>query len=190
MVLLSGLCQIYILYFDKVKGQIPLLIFPNECIKNNEQELHPIKFHPIWYMDAENQRGFEQVNLVYKGKVYIAKKFKIFLKRKKRRVRFKDENFDIAVIIIVLPKKSDIYGSDLLRIITKTIKKNFRTLLYHIVESEILKENLIKTPKIIEIIKRGDFIKENIKNQVKKIWERYFNSIKHYYEKDQSLVSF
>ena len=120
MALLSEFCQIYILYFDEVKGLIPILIFSNEFIKKNEKQIRPIKFYPIWFLDSENERDFEQINLVYNGKVYFAKKFKTLLKRKPR---IKDENFDKAVIIIVLPKEFDIYGYDLLNIITKTVKK-------------------------------------------------------------------
>lgn len=185
MALLSEFCQIYILHFDEVKGLIPISIFSNEFIKKNEKQIRPIKFHPIWFLNSENLRGFEQVNLVYNGKVYLAKKFKIFLERKKRKPRIKGENFDKVVIIIVLPKEFDIYGSDLLNIITKIIKKNFGRSLNQVIESEILKENLIKSPRIIEIITRGELVKENIKNHLKKIWENYFDSLMYSYEKNQ-----
>jgi len=182
LALLSEFCQIYILYFDEVKGLIPILIFSNEFIKKNEKQIRPIKFYPIWFLDSENERDFEQINLVYNGKVYFAKKFKTLLKRKPR---IKDENFDKAVIIIVLPKEFDIYGYDLLNIITKTVEKNFRPSLNQIIESEILKKSLIKSPRIIEIIKRGEILKENIINHLKKIWENYFDSIIYSYEKNQ-----
>ena len=182
MALLSEFCQIYILYFDEVKGLIPILIFSNEFIKKNEKQIRPIKFYPIWFLDSENERDFEQINLVYNGKVYFAKKFKTLIKRKPR---IKDENFDKAVIIIVLPKEFDMYGYDLLNIITKTVKKNFRPSLNQIIESEILKESLIKSPRIIEIIKRGEILKENIINHLKKIWDYYFDSIIYSYEKNQ-----
>ncbi len=84
-----------------------------------------------------------------------------------------------------MPKEFDIYGSDFLNIITKTIKKNFGPFLYQIIVSEILKESLIKSPRIIEIIKRGEIVKENIKNHLKKIWENYFDSIIYSFEKNQ-----
>jgi len=185
LALLSEFCQVYILHFDEVKGLIPILIFSNEFIKKNEKQILPIKFHPIWFLDSENERDFEQIKLVYNGKVYFAKKFKTFLKKKKRKHRIKDEKFDNVVIIIVLLKEFNIYGSDLLNIITKTIKKNFGPSLNQIIESEILKENLIKSPRIIEIIKRGEIIKEKIKNHLEKIWENYFDSIIYSYEKNQ-----
>ena len=44
---------------------------------------------------------------------------------------------------------------------------------------------MIKSPRIIEIIKRGEIIKEDIKNHLKKIWENYFDSIIYSYEKNQ-----
>ncbi|MFX1573832.1 MAG: hypothetical protein ACFFB0_13870 [Promethearchaeota archaeon] len=185
MALLSEFCQIYILHFNEIKGLIPILIFSNEFIEKNENQIRPIKFHPIWFLNSENLRGFEQVNLVYNEKVYFAKKFKIFLERKKRKPRIKEENFDKIVIIIVLPREFDIYGSDLLNILMKTVKKNFSPSLNQIIESEILKENLIISPKIKEIIKRADIVKENIRNNLIKICENYFNSLKYPYEKNE-----
>ena len=92
MALLSKFCQIYILHFDDVKGLIPTLIFSNEFIKKNEKQIRPIKFHPILFLDSENDRDFEQIKLVYNGKVYFAKKFKTFLERKKESVESKTKN--------------------------------------------------------------------------------------------------
>lgn len=177
MVLLTEFCQIYILYFDDVIGLIPILIFSNEFIKKNEKQILPIKLHPIRLLDSENERDFEQINLKYNGKVYFAKRFK---------PKFNNKNFGKVFIILVLTKEINIYGSDLLNDIKNTIKKDFGYSLKTLIKSEILKESLIKTPSIVEIIKKGEIVKEDIRNRLKQIWRNYFDSIIYSYEKNQS----
>ncbi len=176
MALLTKFCQIYVLYFDEVKGLIPILIFSNEFMKKNEKIILPIKFHPIRLLDSEKERDFEQINLIYNGKVYFAKRFK---------TRIKNVNFGKVFVILVLKKEFNIYGSDLLNVIINTIKKSFGYSLNHVIDSEDLKENLIKSPRLIEIIKKGETIKENIKNHLKKILDNYFDSIIYPFEKNQ-----
>ncbi|MFX1493522.1 MAG: hypothetical protein ACFFBZ_04505 [Promethearchaeota archaeon] len=179
--LLAEIGQIYILYFDEIKGHLPLLIFPDDSIKNNIEKMRPVKFHPIWFLKFEDKSDFEHVDLIYDGKGYFAKKFQIFSKRRKRRAGIREETLDVIIIIIALPKELDFYGLDLLNTITKMIRTNYEPFFYQIIESEVLKENLIRTPEIIDIIKRGDSIKKIIKHQIKEIWKHYIDSVKHYF---------
>lgn len=178
MELLPDFCQIYILYLDEIKGLIPSLIFSNNFIKKNEKQIFPIKFHPILLLDSEKENDFQQINLVYNGKVYCAKRFNNKIKTGK------------FFIILVLTKEYNIYGSDLLDVITNTIKKNFGDSLNQVIESEILKENSIKSPRIVEIIKKGESTKANIKKHLKRIWENYFESKTYSFEKNQSNLKF
>lgn len=166
----------YILYFDDVTGLIPILVFSNEFIKKNEEQIDPIKFHPIRLLDSENERDFGQINLIYNGKVYSAKRF---------RTNINNKNFGKVFIILVLTKEINTYGSDLLNFITNIIKKDFEYSLKTLIESEVLKESLIKTPSIVEIIKKGEIVKEDIRNRLKQIWRNYFDSIIYSYEKNQ-----
>jgi len=182
LILLSELCQIYIIYFNEILGQIPLLIFPEDSIKVNEEKMRPVKFHPIWFLDGKDQNGFRHINLVYEGKVYFAKKFQNFSKKKKSMAGLKEGILELIVIIIVLPKKMDTYGLNFLNIISEKILIDFEDSVYQIIESAIQKENLIRTPKIREIIKKGDCEKDDIKNLIQDIWENYFLSISNYYE--------
>ncbi|MFW9946263.1 MAG: hypothetical protein ACFFDX_05480 [Candidatus Odinarchaeota archaeon] len=177
---LTEIGQIYILYFDEIKGHIPLLIFPDDSIKNNIEKMRPIKFHPIWFLNFEDKSDFEHVDLIYDGKGYFGKKFQITSKRRKRRAGIREETLDVIIVIIALPKELDLFGLNLLNIITKMIRTNYEQFFYQIIESEILKENLIKTPEILELIKRGDSIKETIKHQIKEIWKHYIDSVRHY----------
>ena len=181
MELLADFGQIYILYSDEVNGLIPILIFSNDFIKMNEKQILPIKFHPILLLDSKKEKEFQQINLIYNGKIYCAKGF---------RNKVKTETFGKLFIILVLTKEDHIYGSDLLNLIINTIKKNFGDSLNLLIESEILKENSIKSPRIIEIIKKGESIKVNIKKHLKKIWENYFESKNYSFQKYQSDIKF
>jgi hypothetical protein len=178
---LSDFCQIYVLYFDEVKGLIPILIFSNDFFKKNEKQILPIKLHPILLLDSEKEKDFQQINLIYNGKVYCAKRF---------NNKIKTENSGKLFIILILSKEYNIYVSNLLDVITNTIKKNFGDSLNQVIESEFLKENLIKSPKIIEIIKKGETIKANMKKHLKLIWKNYFELKKYSIEKNQSHIEF
>lgn len=173
MALSPELYQIFIIYFDEINGYIPLLIFPDDFIKNDEKLMRPIKFHPIWFLNAKDQKDSEQINLIYDGKVYFAKK---------RKLGLREKTFDIIVVIIALPKEMALYGSKFLNLISEFVIEEFEDLFYQIIESEILKENLIKTPESREIIKKGDILKIEMKNLIKNIWGDYFSSTIYYYK--------
>ncbi|MFX1366761.1 MAG: hypothetical protein ACFFCE_11905 [Promethearchaeota archaeon] len=174
MRLLPEFFQIYVLYIDRVKGVIPILIFSNKFTQKNKMQIFLIKFHPIRFLDPENETDSEQINLIYNGEVYYAKRVKL---------KIKDKNFEKAYIILILKKELSIYGTDLLNIITDIIKKNFSYSLNNYLKSEILKEDLIKSSRREEIIKEGKIVKENIKKQLRKICEKYFESVIYSLEK-------
>lgn len=94
----------------------------------------------------------------------------------------KEGTLELIVVIIVLPKKMDTIGINFLNIISEKRIIDFEDSVYQIMESAIQKENLIRTPKIREIIKKGDREKDEIKNLIQDIWENYFLSISNYYE--------
>ena len=180
--LIEEIYQIYIMYFDQTNGIIPLLISPDESIKNNEKKIRPAKFHPIWYLETKNQNNFEHIDLVYDGKVYLAKKFQIFSRRKKKSSGLSEEIIDLIAIIVVLPKEIRQHGLNILNIISEVIINDFAEKIFQIIETGLLKENLIKTPKIREIIKKTDFVRDEIRILIRNIWENYFLSIKNSFE--------
>ena len=75
----------------------------------------------------------------------------------------------MIVVIVVLPKKMELYGSNFLNIISEFVTEDFEDSIYQIIESEILKENLIKTPESRETINISDILKVDIKNLMKNI---------------------
>jgi len=169
--------EIYIMYFDELKGNIPLLIYPDESIKRNSKKMRPIKYHPIWFLDTNIQNEFDHVDLIYNRKVYLARKFQTISKRKKRREGFKTETPELIVIIIALPSDLYNYGENLLNNLSELIITNFDKELYQIIESEIAKDELIKTAKLGGIINKGNSKKKEIKDLIDFISKEYFLSI-------------
>ncbi|MFX1329141.1 MAG: hypothetical protein ACFE91_13520, partial [Promethearchaeota archaeon] len=49
----EDLCIVYILYFDEKKGQIPLLMYPDDRLRNNKKYMRPINYHPVWFLETE-----------------------------------------------------------------------------------------------------------------------------------------
>lgn len=178
----SELIHVFIMYYDETVSFIPLFSYPDEIIKMNDESICPIKYHPIWFLELEDHHDFEHIDITYKGKVYCAKKYKVFSKRSAIRPEFRNKIFDIIVIIIVLPKVMDSFKLNFLNIISEILIGEFKTSFYKIIESEILKENLIRTPKVMEIIKIGESLKYEIKTVLKNIWDVNFAKIMTYYQ--------
>lgn len=174
--ILEELCYVYILYFDESKGHIPLLIFPNEKSKNDKKFMRPIRYHPIWFLDIEESDVLDHIDLDFKGFTFFGKKFLAFSNRIKRRAGLEDETPETIIIIISLPYDLDIFGDELIKRMTKLIINEFEDKLYRIIDSEITKEEIIKTPKKKEIIRIGDEIKENMKNMIRNTCKEYFSS--------------
>jgi len=175
------------MHFNKVMEIIPLLIFPDDSIKNDENLMRPIKYHPIWFLDSQEKTKSENIGLIYDGKVYFGKKFKIFLKTEKKIAKNKEQAFDMIILIMVLREKMNSYGKNYLKIISEIIIKNFEGHFRMIITSEILKENFIETPKRREVIKEGDFLKEKIKTLLNDIREDYFSLVN--YSQKNNLIN-
>jgi len=175
------------MYCDEIRGIFPLLIFPDESIKNNDKIMRPINFHPIWFLNTEGEADSEHIDLSYNGKIYFAKKYQMFSEIEEGNANYKETPFNKIAVIMVLPKEMSFYRKVFLKIISETIIKEFKGFFYKIIKTETLKEDLIKIPKNEKIIKEGEILKENIKDFLKTILENYFSSIVHYYKKKSSV---
>ena len=58
-------CYVNMLYFDEKKGHVPLIIYPSEEYKDNKKVMRPIKFHPIWFFELEEQDALDHVDVEY-----------------------------------------------------------------------------------------------------------------------------
>ncbi|MBD3195844.1 MAG: hypothetical protein GF317_12355 [Candidatus Lokiarchaeota archaeon] len=174
---LEELCYVYILYFDEAKGHVPLLMFPNEELKENKKFMRPIKFHPIWFLDIEESEALDHIDLEYKGYTFFGKKLLTISKRKKRRAGLDEDTPETIVIIISLPNDLDIFGDDLIGKILNIIKDDFEEKLYEVIQCEIAKEEVIKTPKVKECIAEGEKIKKKMRDTLRNTCKEFFSSV-------------
>ena len=175
--LLEELCVVYVLYFDEVKGHVPLLIFPIEekKLKENKRFMRPIKYHPVWFLSVEEQEPLDHIDLEFKGYTFFGKKFLTKSKRKKRRAGLEEETPETIVVIVSVPNDIAIFGDELIHLMTSKIKENFDDKLFKVIEYEVVKDQVIKTPNVKKIIEEGMKIKEDLNSLVHKISDNYFS---------------
>ncbi len=171
------MCEIYILFFDETRGHIPLLIYPSEKLIENRKFMRPIKYHPIWFLDVQEQGALDHIDLEYKKHTFMAKKFLTKSKRKKRRAGLEEETPETIVIILSLPTDLDIFGDDLIRNLTNEIRSNFEEKFTELIIAEIANEEIIKTPKIKKNIEKGKVIKTDLIKLIRNIGNNYFSKV-------------
>ena len=173
----QGLYEVFLLVFDNSRGKIPLFIYPDDYIKNDKEKMRPINIHTIWWMDMKDQIVMDNVDLEYGEKIYLARKFLTLSKRDKKETQNDNYSFETIILILALPIDIYIFGGELLNQLTINIIKNFEGELYLLIESEIAKEEIIKTSRIKEIMGKGDKIKERIKDIVSVTCKDFFSSV-------------
>ena len=167
------LAVVYVLYFDEAHGHTPLLIYPDDRYKDDKKFMRPIKYHPIWFLGVGSD-ALDHVDLEYKGYTFFGKKFLTKSKRKKRRAGLEEETPETIVIILSLPDKLEVFGDDLIQELTKEIEDHYGDKLFEIIESEIARSNVIKTPKIETVIEKGSKIKTKLEETIDGICNKFF----------------
>ena len=168
------LCVVYIMYFDEKKGQVPLLMYPDDRFRSNKKYMRPINYHPIWFLETEE---LDHIDLEYKGYTFFGKKFSAKSERKKRRAGLEEETPETIVVVVSLPIELEIFGDDLIRKLTDEIRDKFGNEFYEVIESEIARETLIKTPKIEEHINKGNKVKVFMRELIDKTVKKYFSNV-------------
>ncbi|MBY9018334.1 MAG: hypothetical protein KGD66_05830, partial [Candidatus Lokiarchaeota archaeon] len=92
-------------------------------------------------------------------------------------MKVKKIKIEEIIIILSLPLKLEILGGKLLKKITNCVIDSYIDKLYMIIESEITKFEVMKTPDMIETIRRGDQLKETLLNEFKEICTEYFSYV-------------
>jgi hypothetical protein len=144
----EDLCVVYVLYFDEKKGQVPLLMYPDDRLRIDKRYMRPINFHPVWFLETEE---LDHIDLEYKGYAFFGKKFNVRSGRPKRRAGLEAETPETIVIIVSLPVELEIFGDDLIKEITEGLRNKFEDQLSEVIEGEIASEAVIKTPKIQDL---------------------------------------
>lgn len=168
----EDLCIVYVLYFDEKKGQIPLLIFPDDRVRGDKRYMRPINFHPVWFLETEE---LDHIDLEYKGYAFFGKKFNAKSIRPKRRAGLEEETPETIVIIVSLPVELEIFGDDLIKLLTEKLRERFEDQLSEVIESEIASDAVIKTPKIQERISKGKIVKVFMRELIDKEIKGYFS---------------
>ncbi len=168
----ESLCVVYVLYFDEKKGQVPLLIYPDDRLRNDKRYMRPINYHPVWFLEIED---LDHIDLEYKGYTFFGKKFSARSKRKKRRAGLEPETPETIVVIVSLPVEIDIFGDELIKELTEQVREKFEDQLDEVIESEIALETVIKTPKIQERISQGTKTKVFMRELIDKTIKDYFS---------------
>jgi hypothetical protein len=174
---LEELCYVYIMYFDESKGHIPLLMHPNEDLKNDKDFMRPIKYHPIWFLEIEESEVLDHIDLEYKGYTFFGKKFLAKSLREKRRAGLEEETPETVVIIVSLPDDLDIFGDELISKVTQLVRDKYADKLYELIECEIAKEEIIKTSKTKKAIEKGEKIKNEMKRLIRNNCKEFFSSV-------------
>ncbi|MFW9820888.1 MAG: hypothetical protein ACFFE5_14870, partial [Candidatus Thorarchaeota archaeon] len=170
----EALCVVYVLYFDEKRGQVPLLMYPDDRLRNDKRYMRPITFHPVWFLETEE---LDHIDLEYKGYTFFGKKIHTTSKRQKRRAGLEEETPETIVIIVSLPSELDIFGDELVKKLTNALRDQFEEKLYKVIESEIASDTVIKTQKIQEIISEGTKIKVFMRELIDKTVKAYFSNV-------------
>ncbi|MFX1500294.1 MAG: hypothetical protein ACFFDH_04935 [Promethearchaeota archaeon] len=168
----EDLCVVYVMFFDEKRGQVPLLMYPDDRLRKDKRYMRPINFHPVWFLETED---LDHIDLEYKGYTFFGKKFLVKSERQKRRAGLNEETPETIVIIVSIPVEIDIFGDELIKRVTEEIRENFEDKLSEVIESEVASESVIKTPKIQECISEGTKIKVFMRELIDKTIKDYFS---------------
>ncbi len=166
------LCVVYVMFFDEKRGQVPLLMYPDDRLRNDKRYMRPVNYHPVWFLETEE---LDHIDLEYKGYAFFGKKFLVKSERPKRRAGLEEESPETIVIIVSLPVEIEIFGDDLIKVLTEKLRENFEDQVSDVIESEIASETVIKTPKIQERISKGTKIKVFMRELIDKTIKGYFS---------------
>ncbi|MFX1456071.1 MAG: hypothetical protein ACFFDB_11920 [Promethearchaeota archaeon] len=179
--------QIYIMYYDNLRGILPLLIVPDESVKQNNKAMKPIYYHPIWTLSNKDESESEYINLIYRGNIYIAKKYSFTIEKMGNKTLYVQPGFNKIVSILVLPKELNYFRKICLKLTLEDTIREFKPFFHKIICSEILKQDLIKIPRNKSIIREGEIVKENIRNILKNIFLDQKQKLEYRKTKDRNL---
>jgi len=171
------LAVVYVLYFDESQGHMPLIIYPLEKYKNDKAFMRPIKYHPIWFLSLDDSDALDHIDLEFKGYTFFGKKFLTQSKREKRRSGLKEDTPETIVIVVSLPNNIELFGDELIRLVTQEVKDKYGDRLFEIIDSEILKDEVIKSPNVKKRIEKGEAIKKELRESIKKTTNTFFSNV-------------
>lgn len=174
---LEELCYVYILYFDEERGHMPLLMYPDDELRKDKEFMRPIKYHPVWFLEIEESEALDHIDLEFKGYTFFGKKFLAKSEREKRRAGLDETTPETIVIIISVPNDLNIFGDELLKQLIQIIEEQYQDNLNDLIECELARDEVIKTPQVKKCIEKGDKIKKEMKNVIRNNLKQFFSSV-------------
>ncbi len=145
------------------------MIYPDDSIKEDPEKIRIINIHPIWYIEVSEFNGLDPLMFECGERICYGYKFSF---KKVKNIKIEE-----IIIILSLPLELEILGCELLKKIVNCIINSFKDKLFMIIDSEITKFEIVKTQDMIEIIRKGDQLKEILLNKLKDICTDYFSYI-------------
>jgi len=131
-----------------------------------------MNIHPIWYIGVSEIDKLDPLTIECGERICYGYKLIIPSFRKEKKIKIEE-----IVIILSLPLELEILGCNLLKKITDCVIDSYIDKLYLIIESEITKFEVMKTPDMIEIIRKGDQLKDTLLNEFKEICIENFSYV-------------
>ncbi len=153
--------QIFLCYFDEVRGHIPLVSYPDKNLLYDEVATKPIFVHSVWFLSVEEQEDFDHIDLDYSDRTYLAKKFRVPTTRKKERAGCEADETETMVLIISVPSDLSVIGSHVLASVYDAIKETLVADLSKVVKGDIARSKPIKTIQVQQVIKEADGVLDN-----------------------------
>lgn len=155
----QDLLEVYLAYFDEMRGHEVLLRYPAPC-QDFVECLRPISIHSIWFLSPEEQAELDQVTLDYGRRTYFARKFTAPSHRKKSRAGIEEADEETLVLFVSLPEELYIFGGRILSDLHATIKEELSEDLCDLIIGHIAKKKIIPSSRTRAEIKRGNVVTE------------------------------
>ncbi len=160
--IIGSYTQIFLCYFDEVRGHIPLASYPDKNLLFDEVATKPIFVHSVWFLSVEEQEDFDHIDLDYSDRTYLAKKFRVPTTRKKERAGCEADETETMVLIVSVPSDLSVIGSHVLANVYEGIKENLTADLHKIVKGDIARAKPIKTIQVQQVIKEADVVLDRL----------------------------
>ena len=158
--------EVLLLYFDRLFGYVPFIIYPYDSIKLDHERTRMLGTLAL-YFDEQEKKSLLVLELG--KKVYFAEKLEV--------ISGKSNQFECCAICLILPVELHIIGEKLFELLKNYIMKRFEQSLYLIVESEIIKYEIVQNERKKQIILKGEILKKKVLELINFICSIFLNSI-------------
>jgi len=158
--------EVLLLYFDRLFGYVPFVIYPYDSIKLDHERTRMLGTLALYFDEQEKN---STLVLELGKKVYFAKKLELFSES--------SNQFECCAICLILPVELHIIGENLLSLLENYIIKRYKYSLYTIVESEINKYDIVQNVKKQQIILKGEILKKRVLELINFVCSIFLNSI-------------